>query len=137
MSVLLFAILVLDIILLYQQRTASVVELSIYSWTKAFPYFNILIDILLLTGVLRYRIEIYSWIAARAVISVIQIVVLNVISSQTVDVLIWIVLLLVVISFLLGLFLGVKLCPPRVPKEIEVDIDGVEKIKKTVYVFPD
>jgi hypothetical protein len=36
-----------------------------------------------------------------------------------------------------GLFLAVKLCPPRVPKTIEVDIDGVEKINKTVYVFAD
>jgi hypothetical protein len=51
--------------------------------------------------------------------------------------LLFISLTIVVISFILGLLLGVKLCPPRVPKNIEIDIDGTEKICKTVYVFPD
>ncbi len=140
MSALILIVFVLDIFALYLQLTGKKDYIS-FAWIRMLPYLNVFIDILLLAGVLRYRIETYSWIAARAVVSVVQIIVIHayyknipIDFGQIID---YIVLALLLISFVLGLFLGVKLCPPRVPKIIEVDIDGSEKINKTVYVFPD
>jgi len=99
---------------------------------------NVALDMVFLVGVLLYRIEIYSWIASCAVVTLITLLSsLYYYDLQNVDPLLFISLTMVVISFILGLLLGVKLCPPRVPKNIEIDIDGTEKICKTVYVFPD
>ncbi len=130
LSALLLAALVLDAILLFRMEKGNPL-------INVISYLNVFLDAILLVGVLRYRIENYSWIAARAVISLLQIIISHAYYHYPIDPLTWIVLGLVVISFFLGLFLGIKLCPPRVPKTIEVDIDGTEKINKTVYVFPD
>ena len=103
---------------------------------------NVILDAVFVIGVMMYRIETYSWIATRAVFSLILIMV-TYYYYHAFHIggmggwIVFISLALIVISFALGLFLGVKLCPPRIPKIIEVDIDGVEKINKTVYVFPD
>ena len=140
MSILLFAIFILDIAALYLQWTGKKDYIS-FAWIRSLPYLNLFIDIIVLAGVLRYRIETYSWVAARAVVSVVQIIVIHAYyRTQPVDfgqISDYIVLGLALITFVMGLFLGVKLCPPRVPKTIEVNIDENEKINKTVYVFPD
>jgi len=99
---------------------------------------NVGLDIVFLIGVLLYRIEIYSWIASCAVVTLITVSAsLYYYDIHDISPLLFISLSLVLISFILGLLLGVKLCPPRVPKTIEIDIDGTEKINKTVYVFSD
>ena len=98
---------------------------------------NVALDLIFIVGVLLIRIENYSWIAARAVVTLVTILVSFAYYHQPIDILIFISLVMVVASFFLGLLLGVKLCPARVPKTIEVDIDENEKIKKTIYVFPD
>jgi hypothetical protein len=97
---------------------------------------NIALDIWLLIGVGLYKMETYSWIAARALISLLQIIAVNVSSRYSTDILIYFTLGLLVASFVAGLFMSVKLSPRRVPKTIEVEIEN-EKIKKTIYVFPD
>ena len=95
----------------------------------------VFLDVVFLIGLLMYKIEIYSWIAACAVVTLITILVLlyyNALES------LWFVsLAVVVVTCILGLLLGVKLFPPRIPKIIEIEIDGTEKVKKTVYVFAD
>ena len=99
---------------------------------------NVVLDAIFLIGVLMYRIESYSWVASRAVVSLVTIMVsLYYYTLAQIDILIFISLSLIVVFFVLGLLLGVRLCPQRVPKVIEVDIDGTEKINKTIYVFPD
>ena len=129
MTGLLLTILVLDVIL--------VINSTLENWLKYVPFLNVFIDIILLIGILRYRIENYSWIAARAIVSVIYIIISNAYFHFPIDVITIIVLGLIIISFFLGIFLSMRLCPPRIPKTIEVDIDGTEKINKTIYVFPD
>jgi hypothetical protein len=98
---------------------------------------NVVLGAVFLFGVLLYRIEIYGWIATGAVTTIIAVSASLIHYHEQVDILVLISLGLIVISFVLGLYLGVKLCPPRVPKTIEVDVDGTEKINKTIYVFPD
>jgi membrane-associated HD superfamily phosphohydrolase len=99
---------------------------------------NIVLGVVFLVGVLMYRIEIYSWIASSAVVTLITILAsLYYYVLRDINPLLFISLTIIVISFIFGLLLSVKLCPPRVPKNIEIDIDGTEKINKTVYVFPD
>ena len=99
---------------------------------------SIVLDVVFLVGVLMYRIETYSWIASRALVSLITIMAtLYYQSFADINVLIFISLALIVLFFVLGLLLGVKLCPPRSPKVIELDINGNEKVKKTIYVFQD
>ena len=97
---------------------------------------NIALDVMLLIGADLYRMETYSWIAVRALISLVQIITVNVASRLNTDSLIYFTLVLLVASFVAGMFMGVKLSPRRVPKTIEVEIEN-EKIKKTIYVFPD
>lgn len=131
LAALLLAAFVMDSILLIRLNWGK----SIIDVTTAL---NVALDAVFLIGVLLYRIEIYSWIASCAVVTLITLLAsLYYYDLRDIDPLLFISLTLIVISFILGLFLGVKLCPPRVPKNIEVDIDGVEKINKTVYVFPD
>ena len=98
---------------------------------------SIVLDLIFVVGVLLYRNEIYSWIASRALITIFAMFISFGYYKYQGNALIYVSLALIVISLVLGLFLGVKLCPPRVPKVIEVDIDGTEKINKTIYVFPD
>ena len=100
--------------------------------------FSIILDAAFFVGVLLYRINTYSWIATRALVTLIALITSYSFSSTVkIDTLVFISFGLIVISFVVGLFLSVKLCPPRIPKIIEVDIDGTEKINKTIYVFPD
>jgi len=127
---LLLAALILDIILLFKADWVNI----IYDSSTAL---SVGLDIVFLVGVLLYRTEIYSWIASRALVTLLIILVSKTYYFFSLHVLVYVSLGLIVISFVLGLFLGVKICPPRVPKVIEVDIDGVEKINKTIYVFPD
>lgn len=130
LSVLLLMALVLDSILFYRAE-----------WGNAIIDFNtaisVVLDIIFFVGVLLYRTEIYSWIASRALITLLTIVISLTYYFLEVHGLVYVSLVLILISFVLGLYLGVKLCPPRIPKVVEVDIDGVEKINKTIHVFPD
>jgi len=98
---------------------------------------HVVLDVVFIVGVLLYRIEIYSWIATRALVAFLNIIISRFYYFQVEDYLIYFSLALIIISFILGLLIGVKLCPPRVPKTIEIDIDGTEKINKTIHVFPD
>jgi len=128
---LLVAAMVLDIIIISELKW----EYPIIDYSSVL---NIILDVVFLIGVLMYRIESYSWVASRAVVSLITIMVsLYYYTLNEIHILIFVSLALIVVFFFLGMLLGVKLCPPRVPKIIEVDIDGTEKINKTVYVFPD
>jgi len=131
LAVLLLSAFVLDTILLYKLNWGKV----IIDYTTAL---NVVLDAVFLIGVLLYRIEIYSWIASCAVVTLITLLTsLYYYDLRGIDPLLFISLTLIVISFILGMLLGVKLCPQRIPKNIQVDIDGTEKINKTVYVFPD
>ena len=127
---LLLIALVIDIILLYRLEWGFLmIDIN--------TTLNVALDIIFIVGVFLIRIENYSWIAARAVVTLVTILVSKAYYHQPIDILIFISLATIVASFFLGLLLGLKLCPVRVPKTIEVDIDGTEKIKKTIYVFPD
>ena len=99
---------------------------------------SVVLDAAFLVGVLLYRIESYSWVASRAVVSLLTITVtLYYQSFSDLNMLIFISLTLIVVFLVLGLLLGVKLCPQRVPKIIELDVNGTEKVNKTIYVFTD
>jgi hypothetical protein len=99
---------------------------------------NIAMDAVFLCGILMYRIETYGWIAARAVISIITIAVSYIHYHHAVDIIVFVSLALILVSFVFGLMLGIRLCPPRVPKIVEIDLGILEKkISKTIYVFPD
>ena len=131
LALLLMSVLVLDTILFFQLQKGNLV----IDFTAGL---NIVLSAIFATGVLMYRIEIYSWIASSAVVTLITLIAsLYYYELSDINPLLFVSLFLIVISFILGLLLGVKLCPSRVPKTIEVDIDWVEKINKTVYVFPD
>jgi hypothetical protein len=141
--ILLLSIFVLDLMLLakmffpdrfYSSDSGYAVELE--SLNLFFVFFNLLLDILLLVGIALYRMDAYSWIAARAVISLLQIIAVNAV-YHFIDVLSYYTLGLLIISFVAGLFMSVKLSPRRVPRIIELVNDENETIKKTVYVFPD
>jgi hypothetical protein len=101
-----------------------------------FVLFNLLLDILLLIGIALYRMEAYSWIAARAVFSLLQIIAVNAV-YHFIDPLSYYTLGLLLVSFIAGLFMSVKLSPRRIPKTIELVNSENETIKKTIYVFPD
>ena len=132
LAVLLLAATILDVIILKNLNWGkhSILDVN-YALSVA-------LDAIFLVGVLLYRIEIYSWVASRAVVSLVTIMVtLYYQSFAEINSLIFISLTLIVVFFILGLFLGIKLCPPRVPKVIEVPVNGTEKINKIVYVFQD
>ena len=97
---------------------------------------NVLLDVVFLVNILLFRVEIYTWIAARAVMTLITIMAAHTEYYQ-IDILVFVSLTLIVASFVLGMTLGVKLCPPRVPKTVEVNVGENQKINKTIYVFPD
>lgn len=129
---LLLAAMILDVIIIVHS------ELGTYLVMDIFFGLSVVLDVIFLIGVLLYRIESYSWIASRAIVSLITITIsMYYYTIAEIDKLVFVSLALIAIFFVLGLLLGVKLCPSRVPKIIEVDIDGSEKINKTVYVFPD
>jgi len=131
LAALLLAVLVLDVLLL------SMLEWGIWI-IDITTILNVALDTVFLIGVLMFWIEIYSWIASSAVVTLITIIAsLYYYEFHDLNPIVFVSLGLILVSLLLGLLLGVKLCPPRVPKIIEVDIDGTEKINKTVYVFPD
>ena len=136
---LLFAAFVVDVILFIRLELWKADNLlDSEKWVVHFNVIiSIILDIVFITGVLLYRINIYSWIACRALITLIAIIA----AFGANDMLVYFSLSLIMISFILGLFLSVKLCPARVPKTIEreIDLEGSEKIikKNTIYVFPD
>lgn len=141
LAVLLFAALVLDFILVFKLDYENMLKFQ-WNYGDWVVNSNILISVILdavfFVGVLMYRIDTYSWIASRALVTILTIVLTFAYFFGThVDMLVYISLGLILVSLILGLFLGVKLCPSRVPKIVEIDIDGVEKINKTIYVFPD
>ena len=125
---LLSLVLVVDTVMLFNlgKDEVIIVDISIA--------LNVMLDLVFLWGAIRYMIEIYSWIACRAVISLVIVVASNMYFSP---VLVFVSLGLAVFSFIVGLLLAVKLFPKRVPKTIEVPISEDETIKKTIYVFPD
>ncbi|MDR1865014.1 MAG: hypothetical protein LBR08_05510 [Bacteroidales bacterium] len=150
MFILLLAILAVDMVVLVKlyhpewlQSVGSNMLIETGAYTEInflvgfFALLNVGIDLILLVGAGFYRIETYSWIAARGLVSLLQLVVVNLYYRHATDVFTFLSLGLVAVSFLAGLFMSVKLCPPRVPKSIEVDVDENEKIKKTIYVFSD
>ena len=98
---------------------------------------SIVLDVVFIVGVLMYFIEIYSWIAARALLTLMTLLISFGYFKTEIHLFVYLSFALIIVSFTLGLLLGVKLCPQRVPKIVEVEIDETEKIKKTVYVFPD
>ena len=131
LAALLLTAFVLDSILFFKLNFGKVI-------IDTTTIINVVLDTVFVIGVLLYRIEIYSWIASCAVVTLITLLTsLYYYDLQDIDPLLFISLTLIVVSFILGLLLSVKLCPQRVPKNVEVDIDGIEKITKTVYVFPD
>ena len=131
LAALLLTAFVLDAILFFKLNWGK----KIIDYTTAF---NVALDAAFLVGVLLYRIEIYSWIASCAVVTLITLLSsLYYYDLRDIDPLLFISLTMVVMSFILGLMLAIRLCPPRIPKLVQVDIDGTEKINKTVYVFPD
>ena len=129
LAVLLLVVLVLDIALLSRLQWGD--------WIiDSHLIINIALDVVFLISVLLFRIEIYSWIAARAVVTLLTILVAQTQYDQ-IDVLIFISLALIIASFVFGITLGEKLCPPRIPKIIQMDIGNDEIHNKTVFVFPD
>ena len=97
---------------------------------------NIAMDVVFLVGVLLFRIELYTWIAARAVVTLLTIIAAHTQYYQ-IDILVYVSLFLIVVSFISGTMIVLKLRPPRVPKTIEVNNGRNQRINKTIYVFPD
>ena len=97
---------------------------------------NVILSVVFLVNILLFRIEIYTWIAARAIVTLLTIMTAHTKYYQ-IDILVFVSLTLIVVSFVIGMTLGVRLCPPRVPKTVEVNIGENQKINKTIYVFPD
>jgi len=129
LAALLLIVLVLDVIALSRsQRNDWIIDISLA--------LNVLLDVVILINVLLYRVEIYSWIAVRAVVPLVTILTAHTLFYQ-IDMLVFVSLTLIVVSFILGTKIGVKLCPPRVPKSVEVNVGENHKINKTIYVFPD
>ena len=135
LSACLLAALILDIMFVFKFETVNLGPGEKVLLFNA--VLSIVLDSIFFIGVLFYFIEIYSWIAARALVTLITLSISFGYYHISIHLLVYLSLLMIIISFALGLLLGVKLFPPRVPKIIEVDIDEVEKLKKTIYVFPD
>ena len=131
LAFILFSTLVLDIILLFEVEKNE--PLYLYRIAILNTIVCIALDAIFFGGALTFHIEMYNWIATRALVSLLTLI----ISLGQFHPLAYISLCLAVTAFVLGLWLGVKLCPPRVPKIIEVEIDDMEKIKKTIHVYPD
>jgi hypothetical protein len=148
LAALLLAAFVLDIILVIKESE------NLTKWEMLNGQFvinfntiiSVVLDAVFLIGVLRIRTDIYSWISTRALITLIAILVTVTYHDAGISgihILLWIAFGLILISFFLGMFLGVKMCPRRVPKEIEVEVpklseeEGFDKIRKTIYVYPD
>ena len=130
--------LILDVVLISSELGLKEIDWTAGRYVITANYaLSVVLDLIFVVGVLLYRNEIYSWIASRALVTVFAIVIALTYYYYPIHPLMYVSLVLIIVSFVLGLFLGVKLCPPRVPKVIEVDIDGTEKINKTIYVFPD
>jgi len=129
---LLLIITILDVIILTN------IQWGMYPILDVNYALSVVLDVIFFVGVLLYRSEIYSWVASRAVVSLITILIMIYDHLfPDINVLIIISLTLVIVFLILGLHLSVKLCPPRVPKVIELDIDGTTKVNKTIYVFAD
>jgi len=129
LAVLLLVVLVLDIITLSRLQWGNwIIDTNLVV--------NIALDVVFLVGVLLFRVEIYTWIAARAVITLLTIMAVHTEYYQ-IDILVFVSLTLIVVSFVLGMMLSPKLRPPRVPKTIEVNNGKNQTMNKTIYVFPD
>ena len=131
LSFLLLALLILDMVLLFRVEKSE--PLSLYRIVILNTLVCIILDAVFFAGVWTFHIELYNWIATRALVSLLTLI----ISMGHFHTLAYISLFLTVVAFALGLWLCVKLCPPRIPKIIEVNVDGIEKINKTIYVYPD
>ena len=137
----LLAAVVIDVILCFR------LDWSIFrssGWSYWGIHINVILSLILdsvfLVGVIMYRINVYSWIASRALLTAIMLIASYAYIKDmfVIDYLVFVSFGLIVLSFVVGLMLCVKLCPPRVPKIIEKEIEGLnEKIKKTIYVYPD
>jgi len=97
---------------------------------------NVVLDVVFLVSVLLFKTETYTWIAVRAAVTLLTITTAHTAYDQ-IDMLVFVSLILIVVSFVLGMMLSVRLCPPRVPKTVEVNVGKNQKINKTIYVFPD
>ena len=129
LAVLLLVVLVLDIITLSRLQWGNwIIDTNLVV--------NIALDVVFLVGVLLFRVEIYTWIAARAVITLLTIMAVHTEYYQ-IDILVFVSLTLIVVSFVLGMMLSPKLRPPRVPKTIEVNNGKNQTMNKIIYVFPD
>ena len=126
--------LTLDVIFMFKIDTSLGSGEKILLFNTAL---SIVLDLVFVIGVFLYFVEIYSWIAARALVTLLTLMISFGYYHSEIHMLVYISLFLIIVSFALGLLMGVKLFPPRVPKVIEIDIDGIEKINKTVYVYPD
>jgi hypothetical protein len=148
LAILLLAAFTLDVMLAIKERSELIkwesLDLCLII-LNINTVLSVILDAVFLIGVLRMRTDIYSWISSRAIITFIAVIVTVIYYDLgRIDLLLWISLGLIFVSFFLGLFLGVKLCPQRVPKDIEIEVpklsdseEGFEKIRKTVYVYPD
>jgi hypothetical protein len=113
-------------------------EESVAAWLLGgLVILNIAIDAVLLIGVALYRLDTYSWISARAIISLLQIIAVQVSFPKAGDPLNYYILGLLVVSLAFGLFMSARLSPHRIPKKIEVTNSEGDKIPKIIYVFPD
>ena len=130
-------VVLLGLALIVDTITLNNFQKNEYLIVNATTAINVVLDFVFLLGALLYWIEIYSWIACRAVSSLVIIVSTSMYYRDMVSVWVYVSLGLVILSFIIGLLLAVRLCPRRVPKIIEVPISEDEKIKKTIYVFPD
>jgi hypothetical protein len=133
----LLAALIMDILLFFRLDWGW---LNTRAWWQLTIHFNVIIslvlDSLFFVSVLMYRINMYSWIVVRALTTMVVFLVAYIDNNPLLaDKFLLIPFGLILLSFVVGLLLSWKLCPPRIPKIIEVDIDGVEKIKKTILYY--
>ena len=129
LATLLLVVLILDIIALSRSQWGDWIISSNL-------ILNIAMDVVFLVGVLLFRIELYTWIAARAVVTLLTIIAAHTQYYQ-IDILVFVSLFLIVVSFILGTMIVLRLRPPRVPKTVEVNNGKNQRINKVVYVFPD
>ena len=97
---------------------------------------SIVLDVIFIVAVLRYKVELYLWIFSRAFVSMIIAIVLYIHDSQYVDRMVYVAFGLTVFSTALGMWLAGKLCPKRVPKKVTLS-NGRENIISMIYVYPD
>ena len=131
LSFLLLTALGIDTITLIQ------LDRNVINIILGFSILNVVLDVIFLYGVKTFKIEVYSWIASRAVVTLIMIVISYAYYYQAVHYLVYVSLGLVTCSLIFGLYLSTQLCPRRIPTYKEVSVDGQEKVVKRIFIFPD